>query len=119
MAMYVDTSVLVKLFTSEPETGFYTALVENKTLASSALAFSEMWSALLGKERDGSIRAAQRHAAWDSFRFRLDHGLITLVPVTRSVLHRANRFLERAHPRVALRTLDALHLASCDLAQEG
>ena len=42
--------------------------------------------------------------------------MLGLVPVDESILRRANRIISRCHPRVVLRSLDAIHLASCEAA---
>jgi predicted nucleic acid-binding protein len=39
---------------------------------------------------------------------------LRLQPVTLPVLRLANRFIGQCHDRVPLRTLDAIHLASCE-----
>jgi len=44
--------------------------------------------------------------------------LIRLEPLSEATLKKANHILEQCHPRVALRSLDALHLAACDQLQE-
>ena len=43
---------------------------------------------------------------------------ILLHPLNSAVLRRANHVLERCHPAVALRTLDAIHTAACELSQD-
>ena len=45
--------------------------------------------------------------------------LIVLFPLNRRVLERARAIQVACHPRVPLRTLDALHVASCDLHRSG
>jgi predicted nucleic acid-binding protein len=35
-----------------------------------------------------------------------------------TVLKKANHIIELCHPEVPLRTLDAIHAATCDLAQD-
>lgn len=42
-------------------------------------------------------------------------GALKLVPVDESILLRANHIIERCHPEVAVRSLDAIHLASCEV----
>ena len=116
--MYLDTAILLKLFVPEPDSAFFGKLVNGQPIASSALALTEMFSAMLGKERSGAITNAQRHRAWSAFQYNLDEELIELTPISPFILRRANRILERCHPAVALRTLDALHLATCDQLQD-
>ena len=45
--------------------------------------------------------------------------LIRLFPLNRAVLERASALQLACHPRIPLRTLDALHIASCDLHRSG
>src|SRR2546428_7718064 len=111
--MYLDSAILVKLLTEEPDSYHYASLVEGERVASSALAYTEVWSAILAKERAGFIDSEERSLAWQSFSQRVEEELITLVPLSDSIFKKANRILEDMHPGVALRTLDALHLATC------
>ena len=116
--MYLDTAILVKLFVAEPDSEFFGQLVDGRPVCSSAIAYTEFWSALLGRERTGAITADQRQRAWAAFRRNLEEDTIVLVPVTEATLKKANRILEQCHPQVALRSLDALHLAACDQMQD-
>jgi predicted nucleic acid-binding protein len=112
--MYLDTAILVKLVVSEPDSSHYVKLVDRQTVWSSAITLTECYSALLRKERERAITAAQRRAAWQQIEDDANAGRIALVPVERRILERANAILENTHPAVALRSLDAMHLASAD-----
>ena len=116
--MYLDTAILVKLFVAEPDSEFFGRLVDGHPVCSSAIVYTEFWSALLGRERTGAITADQRQRAWAAFRRNVEEETIMLVPVSEATLKKANHLLEQCHPRVALRSLDALHLAACDQLQE-
>ena len=116
--MYLDTSVLLKLFVRELDSEFYGKLADGQALCSSVLAYTEFWSALLAKERGGAITAAQRQQAWSAFDLNVVEDLIDLTPMSPAIFKRANRILEKCHPKVPLRSLDALHLASADQAQD-
>ena len=116
--MYLDTAILVKLFVAEPDSEFFGRLVDGQPICSSAIAYTEFWSALLGKERARAITAEQRRRAWTAFRRNVEEETILLIPFTEATLKKANHILDQCHPQVALRSLDALHLAACDQAQE-
>jgi predicted nucleic acid-binding protein len=116
--MYLDTSVLVKLFVREVDSGFYGHLTDGQPVCSSVLAYTEVWSALLAKERTGGLTRAWRLRAWEVFDRNVMEDLIELQPLGPAIFKRANRIMETCHPQVALRSLDALHLASADQAQD-
>ena len=116
--MYLDTAILIKLLTDEPDTEFFQNALAGELISSSELAMTEVWSALLAKERKKLIGAKQRAAAWRVFNERVQQRQITLHPLSSVVLRKANSILERCHPKVPLRTLDALHTAACDLSQD-
>lgn len=116
--MYLDTCILVKLFTLEPDSEFYGKLTDGQTVCSSVLSYTEVWSALLRKERNRSLTAEQRLRAWTAFDDNVMRNIIELLPMGPAIFKRANRILEATHPKVGLHTLDALHLASADQAQD-
>jgi len=65
--MYLDTSVLVKLFVREPDSEYYGKLTDGQIICSSVLAYTETWSAMLARERAGGLTLEQRRRAWDVF----------------------------------------------------
>jgi predicted nucleic acid-binding protein len=116
--MYLDTSVLVKLFVREPDSEFYGDLVDGRALCSSVLAYTELWSALLAKERQGGLSENGRREIWSMFEQYLAEESIDLLAMGPAVFKRANHLLERCHPKLPLRSMDALHLACADQAQD-
>ena len=116
--MYLDTSVLVKLFVRDPDSEFYGKLTDGQIICSSVLAYTETWSAMLARERAGGLTLEQRRRAWDTFDRNVLEDIIELVPMSPAIFKRANRIMEACHPKVPLRTLDALHLASADQAHD-
>jgi len=116
--MYLDTSVLIKLLVSEPDSGLFQEMLRGSLLSTSELAMTEVWSALLTKERNRQITARNRAAAWRVFIDRIQTKEIEMHPLGRVTLKKANGILEICHPKVPLRTLDAIHLAACDLSQD-
>jgi len=91
---------------------------DGETLSSSILAFTEVFAALLAKERNGAITAYQRQRAWRSFERSVDEEMILLVPFSPAIFKKADYLLEGCPPKIALRSLDALHLAACDHLQD-
>jgi predicted nucleic acid-binding protein len=116
--MYLDTAILIKLLIAEPDSEFFQDALESELLSSSELALTEVWSALLAKERNRHVSRPQRIAAWRVFTERVQAKEILLHPLNSVVLKKANQVLERCHPSVPLRTLDAIHAAACDLSQD-
>ena len=115
--MYLDTAILVKLVVREPDSDFYASLVDGQPAWSSQLVLVEGLSALLRKERERAIDAARRRRAWRQITADVAARRLSLVPVTESLLERAYVILEACHPSVAVRSLDALHLASAERCQ--
>lgn len=116
--MYLDTSVIVKLFTWERDSEYFGKLVDGQYVSSSIIAYTEIWSALLQKERTKAINHNQRNRAWNAFERQVLDQTIELRPMGSAVFKRANRILESCHGQIPLRSLDALHLAACDQSQD-
>lgn len=110
--MYLDTSVLVKRYTIEPDSEAVDAHIEGATLVTSELAMGEVWSALLAKERGQIITEPQRHAAWQAFNDDIEEGVLRIIPLDGVMIREANEAMLSVHPHVPLRTLDAIHLAT-------
>ncbi|MEO7319386.1 MAG: type II toxin-antitoxin system VapC family toxin [Chthoniobacteraceae bacterium] len=116
--MYLDSAIIVKLLIDEPDTKLLVTALVGQPLSSSELSVTEVLSALLGKERNKLISFRQRKEAWQTFNERVQAREIVLHPLNGVVLRKANHVLERCHPVVPLRTLDAIHTATCDLIQD-
>jgi predicted nucleic acid-binding protein len=116
--VYLDSAIIVKLLVDEPDTTSLVRALIGLPLSSSELAVPEVLSALLGKERNKLISATQRQDAWQHFNERVSIQEIVLHPLNGIALKKANQILDRCHPGVPLRTLDALHVAACDLSQD-
>jgi predicted nucleic acid-binding protein len=113
--MYLDSAILVKLLVHEPDSLYYAGCVDGQIgLVSSQLALTEVWSALLRKERQGALDPQLRRGAWAKFRQYERSRMLELLPVSGDQIERANFILERCHPSVSLRSLDALHLAAAE-----
>ena len=116
--MYLDTGILVKLLTPEPETAFFERELLGHSLVSSELALVEVKSALFAKERAGLITAAQRAKAEAKFAAMIADDIFKLGNLNNQTLRKAVQIVQACHPKVPLRALDALHVATCDLAQD-
>ena len=116
--MYLDSSIIVKLLVDEPETKALVTALVGQPLSSCELAIPEVRSALFGKEREKRISKAQRVAAWRLFLDRVRSEEIELYSLNNATLSKAAQIMELCHPAVALRTLDAIHTAACDLSQD-
>ncbi len=116
--MYLDSCIIVKLLVPEKDSEFFQERLENQYLATSELAWTEVAAALLSKERAGILTPAKRQAAWAVFVSRVQAKEIVFEPLDGTSLRKAHHILESCHPRVPLRTLDALHVAACDLSQD-
>jgi predicted nucleic acid-binding protein len=75
----------------------------------------EVGAALFFKERKGEIASQERLRAAEKFLSMIEYEVISLLPLNRPVLDRARAIQLACHPHIPLRTLDALHVATCDL----
>lgn len=117
--MYLDSAIIVKLLVREPESDWFARNLAGQNFDTSELALAEVCAALLFKERAGDITAVEREKATTRFFSMVDDELIMLRPLNRKVIERARMMQAACHPRVPLRTLDALHVATCDLHHLG
>jgi predicted nucleic acid-binding protein len=108
--VYVDTSVIVPLLTTEPKTGAVTAwfakLEETPTCADWLL--TEFHSALSIKIRTGQINEVDAKRVRKEFEILADGGL-RIVPVSRDAFRHAAKIVQQ-HEH-GLRSGDSLHLA--------
>ena len=110
--MYLDTSVFVKLYTREPDSAECERIVAGHKIVSSELLYTELWSALLAKERAGTLTPETRQRVWQIFESHLLDDVVELIELNGHVVREAAEMIARVHPQVPLRTLDAIHLAT-------
>ncbi len=110
--MYVDTSVAVKLYLSEPDSEACETIVAGNTLVSSRLLFCEFRSAILGKISRGKLPAEFGPKVWQTFQDDVAANKIRFVALNDMLVQDAADLLRELYPKVTLRTLDALHLAT-------
>ena len=113
--MYLDSAIIVKLLVLEPDSEWFAHNLSRYSFDTSELALTEVCGALLFKERDNQITAEERGKATEKLFFMVEDELIVLHPLNRKVLERARAIQLACHPHIPLRTLDALHVATCDL----
>ena len=113
--MYLDSCVLVKLVSHEPDSAAYHGIVAGQPVVTSELAVAEVRSALLAKERTGRISRQARVTGWRLFQDKVRDQEFILLPLNRQVIERAGAVIDQCHPNVALRTLDAIHVATAEL----
>ena len=110
--MYLDTAIWVKLLLPEPDSLYYADLVDGQLVYTAEIGLTECHSAMLRKERERTVTARQRKAAWKQLESDIAGRRINLIPVTRAVLDAANHILTACQPRIPLRSLDAIHLGA-------
>lgn len=115
VTMYLDSAIIVKLLVRESDSDWFDRELAGQSFETSELALAEVRSALLAKERAGHISSRERVGAGEKFLAMIQNELIKLFPLNRAVLERATAMQLACHPRIPLRTLDALHVATCDL----
>lgn len=117
--MYLDSAIIVKLLVREPDSDWFHQHLSGHSFDSSELALAEVGAALLFKERGGDITARERLGALDKFHFLIEDETLLLQPLNRRVVERARAVQLACHPAIPLRTLDALHVATCDFHHLG
>ena len=117
--MYLDTSVVVKLYAREIDSGFCESIVAGHKLVSSELLYAELWSALLAKERAGVLKPELRFQIWEIFESHVLDDVIELMQLDGLIVREAAEIMAKVHPLVPLRTLDAIHLATFSSIESG
>ena len=116
--MYIDSAIIVKMLIREELSDFFQKALSGIVLNTSELSLVEVGSALLSKVRTKIINEKQRVAALRIFQEKVADEQILIIPLDSPVYSRAQSLIEFCHPNVALRTLDAIHLAACDLSRD-
>ncbi len=117
--MYIDTSALVPLYALEADSARCESIVSARDgLFSSELVTGEMTGTLLAKERAGLISPALRAEIQLKFDEHVAAGLVRLISLNGMTVHECVEIMHRVHP-LPVRTLDALHLATCLSVEAG
>jgi predicted nucleic acid-binding protein len=110
--MYLDSCVLAKLLVVESDSEACASKVAGSVLVSSELSHGEVFSVLLRKEREKQITQMQRETAWAEFERMLREQILFLAVLDGTIARMVKDVMLDVHPHVALRTLDAIHLAT-------
>lgn len=107
MILYVDTSALVKLYVSEPESDAVQALVESSEVAAvSLVAYAEARAAFARKRQERAVDPKNYRRLIQEFNDDWDHYFV--VDVSESLVKRAAQLAEKH----GLRGYDSIQLSS-------
>jgi predicted nucleic acid-binding protein len=112
MRVYFDTSYLVRLYL--PDQGFEAVrhLAAQHAVVSARLGRTETYAAFHRVLREGRLNTTSFQHSLAQFEHDCGLGAFAWLPLSESVLQRAERTLGEAAPSVYLRAGDAIHLAS-------
>lgn len=109
--IYLDSSALAKLYVPEPESDALEAFFRGRRdLMISELAITEVLSAVARRRREGMLTADQALEIREAILADADSGSLHRLDMSPLVHREAERLLFQIES-VALRTLDALHVA--------
>jgi len=113
--MYLDSAILIKLVVREPDSEFYVDLIDGQSpVYSSELAITECRSALSRKHTGGELDTRTYRKSWEMLESMWSGGGgVALIPITRTILQKAADIIHALSPKIPLRTLDAIHIVSC------
>lgn len=117
--MYLDSAIIVKLLVREDNSPWFDRNTQGHELWSSELALAEVSSAILTRERMGHVSVAERKRAFDLFESFQRDEVLRFHPLSTDVVRHAAGLLTSCHPEVALRSLDAIHLATAMMHPRG
>jgi predicted nucleic acid-binding protein len=109
--IYLDSSALAKLYVPEPESDRLDSFLRGRRdLLISELAITEVLSAVARKRREGTLSASQAFEIRDAILADAESGSFSRLDLSPLVHREAERLLLHVES-VAVRTLDALHVA--------
>src|SRR5882672_5154023 len=100
--MYLDSCVLTKLLVPEPDSEACETKIAGSVMVSSELAYGEIFSALLRKEREKQISPLQRATAWAEFERFVAEEALYLAVLDGSIARKAKDVMLEVHPHVPL-----------------
>lgn len=113
--MYLDSAIIVKLLVREDDSEWFEENLSGQRFETLELAVTEVCAALLFKERNREIAPQERIRGTEKFLSMVEEDALVPLSLNRLALDRARAIQLACHPHIPLRTLDALHVATCDL----
>ncbi len=115
--MYLDTGLAAKLYVPEPESDAVQRLVDGQLrVTCSELLITEFSSVLSRYYREEGLPAATQQRIWMCFQEHVEQGRWNLIPISAEILFESKRLIWACQDITPLRTLDAIHLATCRYA---
>ena len=120
---YWDTSAIVKLYVSEPDSPYFLGLLVSTTeqLMSSAILMTELPCALYRKERAGDLKRGAARKVYRRFAADAESGRFLTIPYGRDIADEAQNLVRMAseQPRpLRVRSLDFIHVCSALVSGE-
>jgi uncharacterized protein len=113
---YVDTSALAKWYLDEPGADEFAAFMQTTPqVLTSRLVLVEMRCLLARRRRAGDLSRDEELATFSLFTDQVAQGYVSVRPVPDALYASARELIDRL-AGIALRTLDALHLAAAQAA---
>jgi uncharacterized protein len=113
---YVDTSALAKWYLDEPGADEFAAFMQTTPqVLTSRLVLVEMRCLLARRRRAGDLSRDEELATYSLFTDQVAQGYVSVRPVPDALYASARELIDRL-AGIALRTLDALHLAAAQAA---
>ena len=109
---YFDTTYLVRLYSFEPGWQSVRALAASNEIGCSVLGKAEVIGAFHRKFREGQITKRDLAILIDEFDRDAKSGGVSWFPLSEKVLERLTRQYQVVPSDIALRTSDAIHLAT-------
>ena len=111
--IYFDSAYIAKFYLTEPDSARVKALAEAEgQVCCSTVGRVEVAQVFHRKLREGQAGKAEALALFDQFDADCAIGLWTWLPLTEELVIEAATAFRNLAPRLALRTADAIHLAS-------
>jgi predicted nucleic acid-binding protein len=111
---FLDTSAYAKRYRREAGSAWVRRICQTEKIFASMLLITELASVIARLAREGAISPTQRVGILRSFQADLENA--TLIQLERPILERAADILIQFPAGTALRSLDAIHLASAEHA---